>query len=83
MKKWTMAVAAVPVAAAAALAMQWRDISRYARIEWISVGHGHPEVVPAAGSTSYPDGPGKGVPDGTGVFDSASRGGPAAESQPV
>jgi hypothetical protein len=76
MRIGTLAAAAVPAAAVAALAMQWRDISRYARIKWISVGQGHPEVVPAAGSTSYPDGPGKGVRDGTGGFDSASRGGP-------
>lgn len=80
MRLWTMAVAAIPVAAAAALAMQWRDISRYAKIKWISMGAGHPEVVPAAGSTSYPDRPGKGVADGTGSFDSAARGGPAAVS---
>lgn len=70
------AVVLVPlIAAGAAVAMQWKDISRYLKIERMSFGNGKPENVPATGTKQYPDGPGKGVPDGTGSFDSASRGG--------
>lgn len=72
-----MAVVLVPVIAGAVVASQWRDISRYVKLERMSFGDGNPGVVPAGGSTGYPDGPGRGVPDGTGAFDSASRGGPA------
>jgi hypothetical protein len=57
-------------------ASMWRDIVRYARIELMSRGEGHPEAVPAAGRHVYPNCPGDGVSDGTGDFDSASRGGP-------
>ena len=57
-------------------ASQWREISRYIKISQMSRGDGHPQVVPAAGQHAYPTGPG-GAPDGTGDFDSASRGGPA------
>ncbi|MBO0821537.1 MAG: hypothetical protein J2P26_11890 [Nocardiopsaceae bacterium] len=72
-----MAAVAVPLAlAATVVAAQWRDISRYAKIKWMAVGNGKPGIVPAAGSTSYPSSPGESVPDGTGAFDSASRGGP-------
>jgi len=72
------AVLVVPIlGGAAAVAMQWRDISRYVKIERMSFGNGKPGIVPAVGSKRYPDGPGQGVLDGTGAFDSASRGGPA------
>ena len=43
-----------------------------------SLGGGHPGNVPAEGSTVYPQDAGHGAADGTGDFDSASRGGPAA-----
>ncbi len=58
-----------------AVAVQWRDIVRYLRIKQMSLGEGHPEVVPASGATSYA-GPGRGASDGTRDFDSAGRGGP-------
>jgi hypothetical protein len=41
----------------------------------MSSGGGHPESVPVEGHHSYPTGPGGGVADGTGDFDSLSRGG--------
>ncbi|HEX6454297.1 MAG TPA: hypothetical protein VF060_33160 [Trebonia sp.] len=77
------AVVLVPlIAVGAAVATQWTDISRYLKIERMSFGDGKPGNVPATGTKRYPDGPGKGVPDGTGSFDSASRGGgPAASPQ--
>ncbi len=52
----------------------WPDITRYFKIK--SIG-GHPEIVPIEGTHHYPDDPGRDIPDGTGDFDSASRGGPA------
>ena len=45
----------------------------------LSQGHGHPEFVPIRGSKAYPQRSGRGAADGTGDFDSASRGGPARE----
>ena len=57
------------------VASQWREIVRYLKIEQMSMGSGHPEVVPAEGQHAYAKGPG--AADGTGDFDSASRGGPA------
>jgi hypothetical protein len=60
-----------------AIASQRQDAARYMKIKQIDSGRGHPENVPAAGTHRYP-GPGQGVPDGTGEFDSAHRGGPAA-----
>jgi len=62
-------------AAGLAVAVQRHDIVRYLRIKRMSLGEGHPELVPASGATSYP-GPGHGAPDGTRDFDSAGRGGP-------
>jgi hypothetical protein len=59
------------------LVSQWSDIRRYLRIKQLSTGRGHPQNVPAEGRKSYPQGPGDGAADGTGDFDSASRGGPA------
>ena len=56
---------------------QWQDIIRYIKIKQMSAGTGHPENVPAEGSTAYPQTPGSGATDGTGDFDSARRGGPA------
>ena len=63
----------VPVALGAAIAGGWRDIIRFAKIKQISLGSGHPEVVPAEGKHSYGHARPSGVPD----FDSAFRGGPA------
>jgi hypothetical protein len=68
----------VPLLAGAAIASQWQDIIRYAKIKQMSLGQGHPQYVPVEGTTAYPADPASGVPDGTGEFDSASRGGPTA-----
>jgi hypothetical protein len=68
----------LPAAVAAAVASQWQDLSRYVKIEQISLGRGHPDRVPAKGRHAYPTGPGAGAPDGTGDFDSARRGGPVS-----
>jgi hypothetical protein len=68
----------LPVSVAILAASQWREISRYIKIRQMSRGTGNPQVVPAAGQHAYPNHPGGGVPDGTGDFDSASRGGPAS-----
>lgn len=67
----------VPAGAALLVASQWADIRRYVKIKQLSVRQGHPENVPAAGRKAYPQIPGSGAADGTGDFDSASRGGPA------
>jgi len=68
----------VPALLGALVVSRWRDITRYVKIKQMSLGRGHPGNVPAEGSTVYPHQPGTGVPDGTGEFDSALRGGPAA-----
>jgi hypothetical protein len=52
------------------------DITRYVKIKQMSYGNGDPENVPAHGLTSYPSSAGAGAAEGTGDFDSASRGGP-------
>jgi hypothetical protein len=57
----------------------FNDIVRYIKIKRLSQGQGHPEFVPIRGSKAYPQRSGKGAADGTGDFDSASRGGPARE----
>ena len=67
----------LPAALIALVASQWPEIVRYLKIEQMSWGGGRPQLVPAAGHHSYPARPGGGTPDGTGDFDSASRGGPA------
>lgn len=64
-------------AVGALVAFSWQDILRYAKMREISLGQGHPEVVPAEGKTAYPQDPSHAAQDGTGEFDSASRGGPA------
>jgi hypothetical protein len=53
------------------------DIVRYIKIKRLSRGQGHPELVPVTGSKAYPQRSGRGAANGTGDFDSASRGGPA------
>jgi hypothetical protein len=66
----------IPLTVAGLAAGQAQDIARYVKIKQMSSGTGHPENVPASGTKAYPQ-PGHGVADGTGDFDSASRGGPA------
>lgn len=66
----------IPLAVAGLIASQRQEITRYLKLKQMSSGTGHPENVPAGGSHAYPD-PGGGAADGTGDFDSASRGGPA------
>ena len=75
MIKRTLQLAAL-AAVAAAIAAGWPDIKRFLRIRQVSTAH--PENVPAAGRTAYPQRAWDGEPDGTGDFDSAMRGGPAA-----
>jgi hypothetical protein len=67
----------IPAVLAALVGSQWPDIMRYVKIRQMSQGQGHPENVPAEGTISYPQDPADGVPDGTGQFSSARRGGPA------
>jgi hypothetical protein len=67
----------IPAALGLLIASQWPDISRYLGIRQLSQGQGHPQNVPIGGTTAYPQDPGDGEQDGTGDFDSASRGGPA------
>jgi hypothetical protein len=69
---------AAPAALVAVVVRQWPDISRYMKIKRLSTGTGHPQYVPAPGRINYPQQPEKGAADGTGEFDSASRGGPAS-----
>jgi hypothetical protein len=64
----------LPASVAVLAATQWREISRYLKLRQMSSGDGHPENVPVEGHHSYPKATG-GVPDGTGDFDSGSRGG--------
>jgi hypothetical protein len=66
----------VALAVAGLITSQRQEIVRYLKVKQMSSGTGHPENVPVSGSHAYPD-PGGGVADGTGDFDSASRGGPA------
>jgi hypothetical protein len=61
--------------AVAMVASQRQDVLRYLKIKQMSLGAGHPQNVPASGTHKYPS-PGRGVPDGTGDFASAGRGGP-------
>lgn len=67
----------VPAALGALVAFQWQDVLRYAKIKQMSLGQGHPEIVPAGGSIRYAQDSAHGDRDGTGDFDSARRGGPA------
>jgi hypothetical protein len=71
------AIGLAVLTAGLAIAANWTDIQRYMKIKQMS-GHGmHPENVPAEGHSAYPQRAADGAPDGTGDFDSASRGGPA------
>jgi hypothetical protein len=67
----------IPAALGVLITSQWPDISRYLTVRQLSEGQGHPRNVPIGGTTAYPQDPGDGEQDGTGDFDSASRGGPA------
>ena len=62
----------LPASVAILVASQWREIARYMKISQMSRGNGHPEVVPAEGQHGYAS---RRDADGTGDFDSASRGG--------
>ena len=67
----------VPAALVALVALQWQDVLRYAKIKQMSLGKGHPEMVPAGGARAYAKDEAHADRDGTGDFDSARRGGPA------
>ncbi|HEX9527691.1 MAG TPA: hypothetical protein VF951_09345 [Streptosporangiaceae bacterium] len=67
----------LPASIAAVAASQWREIARYLKITQMSRGGGNPQAVPASGKHAYRKRRGGGTSDGTGDFDSASRGGPA------
>ena len=66
----------LPASVAVLVASQWREIARFLKISQMSRGDGHPQLVPAEGKHSYRKR--SGSADGTGDFDSASRGGPAS-----
>jgi hypothetical protein len=61
----------LPVSIGVLIASQWPEIVRYVKIEMMSVGSGHPDMVPASGRHAYP-GHSRGHDD----FDSGARGGP-------
>jgi hypothetical protein len=65
-----------PAVLGALVASNWQDAFRYVRMREISMGSGHPEVVPVEGRKGYVQDPGQATPDGVGDFDSARRGGP-------
>jgi hypothetical protein len=66
----------LPASIAAVAASQWREITRYLKITQMSRGGGHPQAGSASGKHAYRKRRGGGASDGTGDFDSASRGGP-------
>jgi hypothetical protein len=74
---WKALRVLVPVGLALLVVAGWNDIIRFVKIKRLDLGSGHPEAVPAEGRKTYPQRPGTGAADGTGDFDSASRGGPA------
>jgi hypothetical protein len=63
----------LPASVAVLVASQWREIARFLKISQMSRGNGHPQVVPAGGKHAYAKR--SAAADGTGDFDSASRGG--------
>jgi hypothetical protein len=63
----------LPVSVAVLVASQWREIARLLKISQMSRGDGHPELVPAEGQHVYAKR--SRTADGTGDFDSESRGG--------
>jgi hypothetical protein len=66
----------IPAAAGVLVALQWPEIRRFVKLKQMSMGQGHPNV-PMWGTQANPTHPGDSEQDGTGDFDSASRGGPA------
>jgi hypothetical protein len=44
----------IPAALGLLIASQWLDIRRYLKIKQLSQGQGHPENVPAGGTSAYP-----------------------------
>jgi hypothetical protein len=70
----------IPAAVGVLAVRQWPEIRRYLALNRMSHGQGHPETVPMRGTQAYPKHAGEGAQDGTGDFDSASRGGPANAS---
>ena len=73
----------VPAALGLLITSQWPDIRRYLKLRQLSQGHGHRQNVPLKGTRAYPQHPGDGEQDGTGDFDSASRGGPAKDRSKI
>jgi hypothetical protein len=63
----------LPASIAVLVASQWQEIARYLKISQMSRGDGHPQAVPAGGKHAYSSH--SGAADGTGDFDSQSRGG--------
>lgn len=63
----------LPASVAVLVASQWREIARLLKISQMSRGDGHPQTVPAGGKHAYARR--SGAADGTGDFDSESRGG--------
>lgn len=63
----------LPASVAVLVASQWREIARYLKISKMSRGDGNPQAVPAGGKHAYHRH--AGAADGTGDFDSESRGG--------
>jgi hypothetical protein len=63
----------LPASVAVLVASQWREIARYLKISNMSRGDGHPQAVPASGKHAYAGR--SAAADGTGDFDSESRGG--------
>ena len=63
----------LPASVAVLVASQWREIARFLKISQMSRGDGRPHVVPAGGKHVYTRR--SGAADGTGDFDSESRGG--------
>jgi hypothetical protein len=70
------AIGLAVLGAGLAIAANWADIQRYLKIRQMSASGMHPENVPVEGHTAYPSRAADPPPDGTGDFDSASRGGP-------
>ncbi|HYZ52252.1 MAG TPA: hypothetical protein VE733_01905 [Streptosporangiaceae bacterium] len=74
----------IPAVLGVLLAIGWQDVVRFTRIKKMSLGKGHPEIVPVEGRKAYAQNETQGALDGTGDFDSARRGGPVhAEPGPV
>ena len=63
----------LPASVAILVASQWREIARLLKISQMSRGDGHPQAVPAGGKHAYARR--SRAADGTGDFDSESRGG--------